>query len=104
MPDGNLAHPRGSILGSILVPSCSLPGPKPPVFYNEFQSVISQIPTALQLIPAVFEESDDAAGDFYEYEPDENEILTELLPRAMTWYELESSTFSKNCDLSQNES
>ena len=54
------------------------------IFYNEFQSVISQIPTALQLIPAVFEESDDVAGDFYEYEPDENEILTELLPRAMT--------------------
>lgn len=54
------------------------------IFYNEFKSVISQIPTALQLIPAVFEESDDVAGDFYEYEPDENEILTELLPRAMT--------------------
>ena len=38
----------------------------------------------MQLIPAVFEETDDASGDFYEYEPDENEILTELLPRAMT--------------------
>ena len=54
------------------------------IFYNEFKSVISQIPTALQLIPAVFEETDDSGGDFYEYEPDENEILTELLPRAMT--------------------
>ena len=54
------------------------------IFYNEFKSVISQIPTALQLIPAVFEETDDSGVDFYEYEPDENEILTELLPRAMT--------------------
>lgn len=54
------------------------------IFYNEFKSVISQIPTALQLIPAVFEESEDVGGDFYDYEPDENEILTELLPRAMT--------------------
>ena len=54
------------------------------IFYNEFKSVISQIPTALQLIPAVFKETDDSGGDFYEYEPDENEILTELLPRAMT--------------------
>jgi F-type H+-transporting ATPase subunit gamma len=54
------------------------------IFYNEFKSVISQIPTALQLIPAVFEETEDVGGDFYDYEPDENEILTELLPRAMT--------------------
>ena len=54
------------------------------IFYNEFKSVISQIPTALQLIPAVFEETEGVGGDFYDYEPDENEILTELLPRAMT--------------------
>jgi len=54
------------------------------IFYNEFKSVISQIPTALQLIPAVFEDSEDSTSDFYEYEPGENEILMELLPRAMT--------------------
>ena len=49
----------------------------------EFKSVISQIPTALQLIPAVFDSSEDNKNLFYEYEPDESEILAELLPRAM---------------------
>ena len=53
------------------------------IFYNEFKSVISQIPTALQLIPAVFESSEENENLFYEYEPDESEILAELLPRAM---------------------
>ena len=53
------------------------------IFYNEFKSVISQIPTALQLIPAVFDSSEDNENLFYEYEPDESEILAELLPRAM---------------------
>ena len=53
------------------------------IFYNEFKSVISQIPTALQLIPAVFDSSEDNENLFYEYEPDETEILAELLPRAM---------------------
>ena len=53
------------------------------IFYNEFKSVISQIPTALQLIPAVFESSAENENLFYEYEPDESEILAELLPRAM---------------------
>ena len=53
------------------------------IFYNEFKSVISQIPTALQLIPAVFESSAESENLFYEYEPDESEILAELLPRAM---------------------
>ena len=53
------------------------------IFYNEFKSVISQIPTALQLIPAVFDSSEGNENLFYEYEPDESEILAELLPRAM---------------------
>ena len=53
------------------------------IFYNEFKSVISQIPTALQLIPAVFGSSEGNENLFYEYEPDESEILAELLPRAM---------------------
>jgi F-type H+-transporting ATPase subunit gamma len=44
--------------------------------------VIAQIPTALQIIPPVFEpKKDDAAPIVYEYEPDELDILTELLPR-----------------------
>ncbi|MEX2519702.1 MAG: F0F1 ATP synthase subunit gamma, partial [Paracoccaceae bacterium] len=53
------------------------------IFFNRFQSVISQIPTAQQLIPAVFE---DVAGDAkaYEYEPDEEEILADLLPRNLS--------------------
>lgn len=52
------------------------------IFFNTFQSVIAQIPTATQLIPAVVEKSD-AAAVFYEFEPDEEEILTELLPAAI---------------------
>jgi F-type H+-transporting ATPase subunit gamma len=44
--------------------------------------VISQIPTALQIVPPVFETSSEAAPSaVYEYEPDEIDILTELLPR-----------------------
>jgi F-type H+-transporting ATPase subunit gamma len=52
------------------------------IFYNRFQSVISQVPTARQLIPAVFE-SGSAAGAQYEYEPEEEAILAELLPRGV---------------------
>ena len=52
------------------------------VFYSRFQSVISQIPTEKQLIPAVFEAKEDA-GSLYEYEPEEEVILTELLPRGI---------------------
>jgi len=54
------------------------------LFFSEFESVISQIPTALQLIPASIEVSEDAQKDTglasYDYEPDENEILSDLLP------------------------
>ena len=53
------------------------------IFYNRFQSVISQIPTARQLIPAVFEDNAGGAGSLYEYEPDEEAILAELLPRGI---------------------
>ncbi|MFO1143153.1 MAG: F0F1 ATP synthase subunit gamma [Amaricoccus sp.] len=52
------------------------------IFYNRFQSVISQIPTERQLIPAVFEESA-AVSSLYEYEPDEEAILADLLPRGV---------------------
>ena len=54
------------------------------LFYARFRSVIAQIPTALQLIPAKIEaESDDApaVNQNYEYEPDEEAILADLLPR-----------------------
>ncbi len=53
------------------------------IFYNRFQSVISQVPTARQLIPAVFEAAEGAGGSLYEYEPDEGAILAELLPRGV---------------------
>ena len=50
------------------------------LFFSRFQSVISQVPTAQQIIPAVFED-DGADAKAYEYEPDEDEILADLLPR-----------------------
>ncbi len=49
------------------------------LFFNRFQSVISQIPTAQQIIPAVFEGG--AVSSLYDYEPSEEGILTDLLPR-----------------------
>jgi F-type H+-transporting ATPase subunit gamma len=51
------------------------------LFYNRFQSVISQIPTALQVIPAKFE--GDGASALYDYEPSEEAILADLLPRSV---------------------
>jgi F-type H+-transporting ATPase subunit gamma len=53
------------------------------IFYNRFQSVISQVPTARQLIPAVFDEGEGGGSAQYEYEPDENAILSDLLPRGV---------------------
>jgi len=62
------------------------------LFFSRFKSVISQIPTAQQIIPAVVEQpagdadaaaphAAQAAQASYEYEPDEEDILAELLPR-----------------------
>ena len=53
------------------------------IFYNRFESVISQVPTAQQVIPAVFEETE-AAGTLYDYEPSEEAVLADLLPRGVT--------------------
>ncbi|PZQ52441.1 MAG: F0F1 ATP synthase subunit gamma [Rhodovulum sulfidophilum] len=55
------------------------------LFYSRFVSVISQVPTERQLIPAVFEagETGGAAAE-YEYEPDEEAILADLLPRGVS--------------------
>ncbi|MBB5514106.1 F-type H+-transporting ATPase subunit gamma [Rubricella aquisinus] len=53
------------------------------LFFSRFESVISQKPTALQVIPAVFEGEGDAAGTNYEYEPEEEAILADLLPRSI---------------------
>jgi F-type H+-transporting ATPase subunit gamma len=51
------------------------------IFYNRFQSVISQIPTAQQVIPAKFEAA--ATTALYDYEPSEEAILADLLPRGV---------------------
>jgi F-type H+-transporting ATPase subunit gamma len=56
------------------------------LYFAEFKSVISQKPTALQLIPAKLPETKGANGaepaaGVYEYEPEEGEILSYLLPR-----------------------
>jgi F-type H+-transporting ATPase subunit gamma len=52
------------------------------LFFSRFKSVIAQIPTAQQIIPPVFEQdAGDGVSAAYEYEPDEEEILAELLPR-----------------------
>jgi len=55
------------------------------LFFSRFRSVIAQIPTAQQIIPPVFEKGEGAdASVSYEYEPDEEEILSELLPRNLS--------------------
>jgi F-type H+-transporting ATPase subunit gamma len=51
------------------------------LFFSRFKSVIAQIPTAQQVIPPVFAEDKNNGGAAYEYEPDEIDILTDLLPR-----------------------
>jgi F-type H+-transporting ATPase subunit gamma len=51
------------------------------IFYNRFQSVISQIPTMQQVIPAKFESTGTTA--LYDYEPSEEAILADLLPRGV---------------------
>jgi F-type H+-transporting ATPase subunit gamma len=53
------------------------------LFFSRFKSVIAQIPTAQQLIPAEIPATASSAGPatVYEYEPDEGEILASLLPR-----------------------
>jgi F-type H+-transporting ATPase subunit gamma len=55
------------------------------LFYSEFKSVILQVPTALQLIPAsagpVTTDASEASSAVYEYEPDAASILSDLIPR-----------------------
>ena len=57
------------------------------LFFSKFKSVVSQVPTAKQLIPAEVAAGAppiDLKGAVYEYEPDEEMILAELLPRNIT--------------------
>lgn len=53
------------------------------VFYSLFESVMTQVPTVQQIIPAKIKVQEDAAAsaEVYDYEPDETEILNMLLPR-----------------------
>ncbi|MBD0864486.1 MAG: F0F1 ATP synthase subunit gamma [Rhodobacteraceae bacterium] len=52
------------------------------IFYSKFVNVVSQVPTAQQVIPAVFEEVDEVSKR-YDYEPDEEAILADLLPKGV---------------------
>ncbi len=56
------------------------------LFYSRFKSVVQQIPTGLQLIPAMVEGAEATSGPsaVYEYEPSEEAILETLLPRNLT--------------------
>ena len=51
------------------------------LFYSEFQSVISQVPTEQRIIPATSTEEVEALDSIYEYEPGPGEILSDLVPR-----------------------
>ena len=52
------------------------------IFYNQFKNVITQIPQAQQIIPLNVENlEEDKSEDSYEFEPDEDEILSNLLPK-----------------------
>lgn len=51
------------------------------LIYARFKSVMTQTPTALRLIPAAISDTDTKTGQVYEYEPDEGEVLAELLPK-----------------------
>ena len=56
------------------------------IFYSKFENVVSQIPTAQQVIPADYdtEEADGSeSSTLYDYEPSEEEILRDLLPRGV---------------------
>ncbi|WP_226554091.1 F0F1 ATP synthase subunit gamma [Celeribacter naphthalenivorans] len=53
------------------------------IFYAKFLNVVTQVPTAQQIIPAAYETDGDAGGSLYDYEPSEEGILADLLPRGV---------------------
>ena len=54
------------------------------IFYSKFVNVVTQIPTAQQIIPAIFDGQSSASDNaIYDYEPDEETILADLLPRGV---------------------
>ncbi len=52
------------------------------LFFSKFENVVSQVPTAQQIIPASFEETAEEST-LYDYEPSEEGILADLLPRGV---------------------
>ena len=54
------------------------------IFYSKFVNVVTQIPTVQQIIPATFDDQSSASDKtIYDYEPDEETILSDLLPRGV---------------------
>ena len=53
------------------------------LLYSEFVNVVTQIPTAQQIIPAAYDSGGGESAAFYDYEPDEATILADLLPRGV---------------------
>ncbi|MEL6884452.1 MAG: F0F1 ATP synthase subunit gamma [Pseudomonadota bacterium] len=53
------------------------------IFYSKFQNVVTQIPTEQQIIPFEVPEGYEAGETLYDYEPDEEAILADLLPRGV---------------------
>ena len=53
------------------------------IFFARFENVVTQHPTALQVIPAQFEVDESVEAPLYDYEPSEEEILADLLPRGV---------------------
>ena len=51
------------------------------IFYNQFKNVITQIPQAQQIVPLNNEKDENNSDESYEFEPDEDEILSNLLPK-----------------------
>jgi len=53
------------------------------IYYNKFKNVITQIPQSQQIIPVevIKKDEEKKTENFYEFEPEENEILDDLLPR-----------------------
>ena len=53
------------------------------IFYNKFASVISQIPSSYELLPVSFNEKEDNSNASFNFEPDEDEILNEIIPKSI---------------------
>ena len=54
------------------------------IFYSKFVNVVTQIPTVQQIIPSSFDDQSSASDKtIYDYEPDEETILADLLPRGV---------------------